>query len=317
MTATPLGPGPEFDRIRAIGSALGAAGDDLGDDCAFLPDGWCASTDLAVEDVHFRRAWLDLEEIGWRAAGAALSDLAAVAARAEAVLVALGARAETTAPEIAAVMRGIGAAAQSVGARVVGGDLSRGPGLAITITVLGRAAAPVRRRGARPGDGVWVSGTLGGARAALTAWEAGRVPTAGARQRFARPAPRIELGRALGAAGATAMLDLSDGLAADAGHLASASEVGLELDLDRVPVDPAVAAEAVVVGRSPAWFAAAGGEDYELLVTLPAAFEAQHPDGATMAGVPLTRIGRVVAGAGVRLMEAGVAAAIPGFDHFR
>ncbi len=317
MTATPLGPGPEFDRIRALGLALGTAGADLGDDCAFLPDGWCASTDLAVEGVHFRRDWLDLEEIGWRAAGAALSDLAAVAARAEAVLVALAAPASIDSADLGAVMRGVGGAASAVGARVVGGDLSRGPSLALAVTVLGRSTAPVRRRGARPGDGVWVSGALGGSRAALAAWEAGRVPSAAARRRFAHPVPRLELGLALGRAGATAMLDVSDGLAADAGHLASASGVGLVVELERVPVDPAVEAEAAAIGQPPAWFAAAGGEDYELLVTLPADFERVAADRAILAEVPLTRIGRVTLVGGLHLTWGGADVAIVGFDHFR
>lgn len=314
MTATPLGPGPEFDRIRAIGLALGSASPDLGDDCAFLPDGWCVSTDLATDRVHFRREWLSFEEIGWRATAAALSDLAAVGAVAEAVLVAVSMPDDTTDEDLVAVMRGAGAAAQSVNAAVVGGDLTAGGVVTVAVTVMGRATNPVRRRGARVGDGVWVTGTLGGSRAALQAWRSDRVPAAAARERFARPNPRIAAGRALARAGATAMMDLSDGLGGDAGHLAAASGVGLAIDLGLVPIDPSVTEEAAKTGEDPAVFATTGGEDYELLVTLPSTFDSRSLD---LGGVALTRIGTVTAESGVRLTLAGRVVTLAGYDHFR
>src|SRR5690606_8898779 len=135
-----------------------------------------------------------------------------------------------------------------------------------------RAVHLVRRTGARPGDGLWVSGALGGARAALAAWEDGRQPDARAREAFARPAPRLALGAWLAAAGAHAMLDLSDGLAGDARHLAAASGVRIAVELERVPLHHAVHAEAERARKAPARFAAEGGEDYELLAALPATF---------------------------------------------
>ncbi len=314
MTGTRLGSGGEFDRVRAIAEALGDDARHLGDDCAFLPGGWCASTDVSVDEVHFRRAWLDPEEIGWRATAAGLSDLAAVGASADAALVAVVLPESDPTDLLAALMRGAGAAAHSVGAQVVGGDLSRGTQLAVTVTVLGRTDHPVRRSGARVGDAIWVTGTLGGARAALESWRRHRAPEPEHRRRFARPAPRVEAGQWLAAHRATAMLDLSDGLAGDLGHLAAASAVRLEVDLDDVPIDPALPAVAALVGEAPQLFAAVGGEDYELLVTLPADVDLAEglPDG-----LPLTRIGRVVEGAGISLRFAGQPVRLNGFDHFR
>lgn len=316
MTASALGPGPEFDRIRAIASGLGPRAAGLGDDCALLDAGGTTlalSTDTSLEDVHFRREWLSIEEIGWRAAAASLSDLAAAAAEPIGVLAAL--TMPETEPESAfpSIMAGAGDAVASVGGVVLGGDLSRGPSISLTITSIGRASHPMRRRGARPGDGLWVTGTLGGSRAALMAWKLGRVPDPAARARFAHPDPRVVMGRWLAANGATAMMDLSDGLAGDARHLAAASGVVLRIDLDRLPRHPSVDAEARAVGETPASFAARGGEDYELLVALPSGFS-----GAPAGGVALTRIGSVEAGdPGRVLMEQnGAPVILTSYDHF-
>ena len=305
--STPLGLGLEFDRIRAIASALGSSAADLGDDCAFLPGGWCVSLDVSTEGTHFRRDWLDPAEIGWRAAMAALSDLAAVGAAAEALLVGLSAPGNEPVDVIAAIMRGVGAAAREVGATVVGGDLTRASDLSLAVTVMGRADRPVRRRGAIPGDGIWLTGSLGGSRAAWSAWTAGRHPEPEPRRRFARPMARIAEGRRLAVLGATAMLDLSDGLAGDLGHLAAASGVGLVVELEGLPLSEGVAAEAVFAGQPPEVFAAMGGEDFELVATLPPGVD----------GAPLIRIGSVVAGSGVRTTLAGVEWALTSYDHFR
>ncbi len=308
---TPLGPGPEFDRIRIIERALGSLASGLGDDCAFLPGGWCASTDVSVEDVHFRRGWIDPEAIGWRAASGALSDLAAVGARAESVLVGLVAPADEPAEALAAMMRGAGEAAASVGARIVGGDLTAGRELVLAVTVMGRAVHPVRRAGARPGDGIWVTGMLGGARAALLALLDGRPPDPRALGRFARPMARVAQGEALAAAGARAMIDVSDGLAGELGHLAAASAVGVEVDGGLLPVHSSVFAEAARIGEPPAVFAARGGEDYELVAAMPPDYSATE-----VAGVPITKVGVVVAGTGVRFRVGGRVTVVGGFNHF-
>lgn len=318
--ASALGPGREFDRIRRIAAALGPRGAGLGDDCALLAPAdtlLAASTDLSVEGVHFDRAWLSLEEIGWRATAAALSDLAADGAEAAGVLVALTVPNGASDDEVASVMAGAGAAAADAGAKVVGGDLSGGPLWSLGVTVLGWASAPVTRAGALPGDGLWVTGTLGSARAALEAWARGAEPDADARRRFARPVPRLHAGRWLARHGAHAMLDLSDGLGADAAHLAAASGVALVLELARVPVAPAAASEAARLNIAPERFAAESGEEYELLVALPETFDAEDARAfESVAGLALTRVGDVRAGSGVYAALRGTPIALAGFDHF-
>jgi thiamine-monophosphate kinase len=312
MTAIALGQGPEFDRIRAIAERLGSRAGVLGDDCALIEIGetfLALSTDVSVEGVHFRREWLSLEEIGWRATAAALSDLAAAGASAVGVLAALTVPAAEPAATFSALMDGAGNAVASVGGVVLGGDLSRGPLLSLAMTVVGRTTLPAHRHGARPGDSLWVTGALGGARAALLAWQNGRRPAEGARARFAHPEPRLDQGAWLVAQGARAMLDLSDGLAADAGHLAAASGVSVRIDLNRVPADPAGLEEAERSGESPGTFAARGGEDYELLVAMPAEFTGTGAVG-------LTRIGEVQPGSGARFLLDGAEQRLAGFDHF-
>ena len=193
------GPGGEFDRLRAIFATLGAAGRDLGDDCALLPVGGrtlAISIDLSLEGVHFRTDWLSFREIGWRATAAALSDLAAEGAQPLGVLVSLGVpsnvqRATGNASPAVQIMSGVGAAARSVSASVLGGDLVRSPRYLVDVCVLGFAQRPVRRSGARPGDGLWVTGRLGGAVLALAGLRAGRRLAPAVRRRFAHPTPRI------------------------------------------------------------------------------------------------------------------------------
>lgn len=315
-----LGPGREFDRVRRIAATLGGRAPGLGDDCALLPPGdgpLAASTDVSVEGVHFRLDWISLEEAGWRATAAALSDLAAVGAEASAVLVALTVPSDAGDDDVVAVMAGAGAAAADAGALVAGGDLSRGPGWSIAVTALGWAAEPIGRDGARPGDGLWVTGTLGAARAALEAWRRGAAPEDGARRAFARPVPRLCAGRWLARHGARAMIDLSDGLGADAGHLAAASGAAAWLELERVPVAPAVAGEASWLDTPAERFAAEGGEDYELLVALPAGFSDQDVRALeSVCGLPLTRVGEMRDGGGVHARLGGRPVTLAGFDHF-
>ncbi len=321
MTGIPLGPGPEFDRIRAIAAALGQDARGLGNDCAVLPPGFgdvVISTDLSIEDVHFRREWLSLEEIGWRAAASALSDLAACGAEVVGLTASVGSPRESPADHLVQLMRGVGAAVAACGGRVLGGDLAASPIWVVDVTVFGRAARPVGRAEARAGDGVWVTGTLGGARAALLEWEAGRTPATGARERFAHPVPRIAEGRWLAAHGAHAMMDVSDGLGGDAGHLAAASGVRVEIALEQLPVHPDVVAVALARGEPLQAFAARGGEDYELLVVMPKTFEEGEAKRFQQdTGTVLTRIGRVRRGTGVAATFAGVNVALAGHDHFR
>jgi thiamine-monophosphate kinase len=313
-----LGSGPEFDRIRKIIQELGDRGAGLGDDCALIPTGDGAltlSTDVSVEGVHFRLDWISFADVGWRATAGALSDLAAEGAEPLGVLCAVTMPANAPESQLIEVMSGAGAAAASVGAPVLGGDLSSGPGWSIAVTVIGRAPRPVTRAGAQPGDGLWVTGTLGGSRAALEAWRRGAEPAPASRQRFARPEPRVAAGRWLARHGARAMIDLSDGLAGDAGHIAAASNVAVEVDLTSLPVADRVGAESAQLGISPGRFAAEGGEDFELLAVLAPGF-----DGAAElmkeCGIALTAIGAVHQGSGVRFLENGRAISLRGFSHF-
>ncbi len=319
-----LGPGGEFDRLRAIFATLGAAGRDLGDDCALLPIGGrtlAISIDLSLEGVHFRTDWLSFREIGWRATAAALSDLAADGATPLGVLVSLGVpgnpkglpggrpqRRSGNASPAVQIMAGGGAAARSVGASVLGGDLVRSSRYLVDVCALGVAQRPVRRSGARPGDGLWVTGRLGGAGLALAALRGGRRLAPVLRRRFAHPLPRIAAGRWLARRGARAMIDISDGLAGDAGHLAAASGVGIAIELERVPRWPGVTPLA----------AAQSGEEYELLVAMPRAFgDAGARAFRRATGLPLRRIGACTAGHGLRITDDGrPITPPPGFDHF-
>jgi len=318
-----LGPGAEFDRLRTIFSRLKEqrAAFAFGDDCALVRIGdttLAASIDLSVEGVHFRTEWLSFQEIGWHATAAALSDLASEGAKPIGALVSLGLPAGSGKREAgnvdagAEIMAGVGGAVRNVGAKVLGGDLVRSERYLVDVCVLGTASRPVRRTGARRGDGLWITGTVGGAGLALAQLQAGggrRVGKDGALwRRFARPEPRIAAGRWLARRGAHAMIDVSDGLAADAGHVAAASRVAIRIELERVPCWPGVTPRD----------AAASGEEYELLVALPAQFgERDARAFARATDVPLTRIGRCEKGGGVHLTEHGrPVAAPPGFDHF-
>lgn len=317
MSDVRLGGGAEFDRIRQIAAALGGAIGPIGDDTAVIPDGegsLVVSTDATVENVHFRRDWLSPGEIGWRAAASALSDLAAAAASPVGVVAAVVVPPDADAASTVDLMFGVGAAAASVGARVLGGDLTAGAQWAVVVTVFGRAARLMSRAGAQEGDGIWVTGAVGGAGAALRTWTSGGQPDPRAREAFAHPLPRIGAAQWLAAHGATAMMDLSDGIGGDAAHLAAASRVALHIELDRLPLHQSVAGAARSLGQPAELFAASAGEDYELLVTLPATF-GDAKDFERANGIALTRVGSVSKGVGVRTTLGGKVVAVQGFRH--
>lgn len=316
-----LGPGKEFDRIRAIMSRLEEllpGNQPLGDDCALIPIGGTTlalSIDNSIEGVHFRTDWLDFKEIGFRAAGAALSDLAAEGAMPIGVLVSLGLPNQNGTPTDPAVeiMEGVAAMCSNLGAQILGGDLARAEKYSIDVCVIGQTELPVRRSGAREGDAVWVTGYLGGAALALEKLRNGERMSKLLRNRYACPEPRIDAGRWLATHGATAMIDISDGLAADAQHLAAASEVGIEINLEQIPRWEGVDAMAAV----------ASGEEFELLLTMPPAFgDSSASAFRAQTGVELSRIGTCLRGAGgrrggLRLLEHNQPVPLPpGYDHF-
>lgn len=304
-----LGPGKEFDLVRILLAEWGKAARRIGDDAAVLdvPMGerLVVSTDTSVEGIHFRRDWLNSFEIGYRATAASLSDLAAMAARPLGILIALTLP-EGNKQDAREIAIGIREGASAVLCPIVGGDLSSGKELSLTITALGSASRPLARSGAKVGQRVYVTGRLGGPAAAVRAWRAGKEPTESDRARFANPVPRIEPAIGLAERGATSGIDISDGLMADVGHVAAASKVCIEIDAERIPrVDGVSAVQA-----------ASSGEEYEIVVTAPEIDTAKFSEEF---GLDLTEIGRVVAGTtGIVLMQGGERISVPpGFDHFR
>jgi thiamine-monophosphate kinase len=255
------------------------------------------STDLSLAHVPFELGGLTREEIGWRATAAALSDLAAVAAIPMGVLVSLGVSEQWPEEQVADVMEGAGRAAAAFGALVWGGDLTRNPQAVINVTVVGRLdGPPMLRSGARVGDELWVTGKLGGPGAALESWKQRVAPDESARERFALPVPRVNEARWLRDHGATAMIDLSDGLAADASHIAAASRVRCAIREELVPVHPSAASEEQAL---------VSGEEYELLCVLPPGSAHLAPAFGESFTIPLTRVGTVEAGDGVVVTRAG------------
>jgi thiamine-monophosphate kinase len=306
---TPLGPGPEFDIIRGLIAQLGDSAGPIGDDAAAFeaPPGetLLVSTDTTVENVHFRPAWLSASEVGYRAVTAALSDLAAMGATPRAVLVAW------TLPEwwrsfVDPIGEGIREAAAESNVRVVGGDMASGPVLSLGVTVIGSAKKVLKRSGAKVGDAVYVTGWLGGPALALSAFEKRFVPDGRVRERFARPTARIKEGIWLAEHGASAAIDISDGLVADLSHIAAASRVHLGIDIERLPL----------FGDASFDEAATSGEEYELAVTAP--IELDTEAFINEFGVPLTRVGIAIAGPpGVEARRNGARVVLPrGFNHF-
>jgi thiamine-monophosphate kinase len=289
---------------------------DIGDDAAALAwsggDVVC-SVDAAVEGVHFRREWLTLEQIGARAFTAAVSDLAAMGSEPRGALVALALPGAITEDDVGALAEGLARASARYGCPIVGGNLTRASEISITTTVLGSGARHLLRSGAQVGDDVFVSGVVGAAGLGLALLAAGEREREGAApfiERFGSPTARIALGLSL-VGRATAAIDLSDGLASDLAHVLALSGVAAELDVARLPLAVDHADVAAQLGLDPIELALRGGEDYELLFTLPAGTE---PPPET------TRIGRITRGAGTieLVLPDGTRrpAKAQGHDHF-
>lgn len=301
-----------------------------GDDAAVTLPGAATATsvDALVDGIHFRREETTPRLIGRKALSTALSDIAAMGADAGEAYVVLGAPPDMGEEEFFALLEGILEVAGETGTTLAGGDVTRAPTLTLAVTVVGHARRPdelVPRAGAEAGDLLVLTGEIGGAAAGRLLLDdpslAAEVPESTAEHLRARqldPTPRLLSGRALAEAGARAMIDLSDGLAGDALHVAEASGVCLRIEAGSLPLAKGVAEIAAALGRDPHELAVSGGEDYELLAALPPQrpTEASTRIGAA-AETTLTQIGEVEDGSGVEirlpgggLLEAG------GYDHF-
>ncbi|MBX3126933.1 MAG: thiamine-phosphate kinase [Polyangiaceae bacterium] len=313
----------ERDAVRRLGrifrgnAALLGIGDDAA--CVRLPPRGqlVLSVDAAFEHVHFELDWLSLTDIGYRAHMAALSDLAAMGARPRWALSAVSFPKGATGDQLSALGRGQARAAREAGAPVVGGNLARGAGWSVTTTVIGTARAPLTRSGARAGDELWLLGEVGLSGAGLSLFRRGGRPLRSslslsaeraAKRAFRRPLARIADGLALRGR-AHAVIDVSDGLAGDALHLAQAS--GVRVVLERPALEallhPALLAVARALGQDAVALALAGGEDYALLAAGP---PARRPRAARV-------VGRVEAGRGAVLLDGARRLVLDGgFDHF-
>jgi thiamine-monophosphate kinase len=323
ITVADLG---EFGLIAAI-QALLPADDALvvsaGDDAAVVrtPDGCVvASTDLLIEGRHFRRDWSSAADVGVKAAAQNLADVAAMGASPRTLLVGLACPADLSADWVLEMYRGLLAECGRGGASIAGGDISAADRIMLAITALGDLAGrqPVTRAGARPGDRVAIAGRLGRSAAGLALLQAGRARPSGSAlgldadvealvAAHRRPQPPYEAGLAAAVAGATAMVDVSDGLLADLGHIAAASGVRIDIVSAGIGRDPGLAVAAALTGAQESEWLLTGGEDHALAATFPAS--AVLPGG-------WTAIGAVANGSGVRV-DGKPWAGPAGWDHFR
>lgn len=288
----------------------------MGDDCAVLqpphqPQLW--TIDAAFEGVHFSRAFMDPESIAYRAMMAAVSDVAAMGGCVDFALSALGLPRDLSEPELDGLIAGLAAASDAAACPIVGGNLARAGELSLTTTVLGHCQGRVlTRAGAQPGEGVFVTGTVGGAALGLLALERGlgeEPAMAPAISRFLRPRARLDVARQV-AGVASAAIDISDGLMQDLGHLCQASDVGAAVHIARIPRLPAFDRICADLKLDAARLMLAGGEDYELLFTAPV--DQVGPELATWIGDVVPPGGGVTA----RHPDGQVVQAL-GFDHFR
>ena len=306
----------EFERIGRFTGCFEQAGPGVvagpGDDCALTAPApgrlLVTKVDALVEGVHFGPAFRP-EEIGHKALAVALSDLAAAGSIPRWFLVALALPERIEDPFLVRLARGMAALASRAKVTLVGGNLTRASELSITVTAMGEARPEeaLRRSGATPGDELWVTGTLGDAALGLRLLAVGRPKriSRAARAQLA-PEPRLAVG-AIAGRYAAAAIDLSDGLLQDLGHLCDRGAVGAEIEAAALPLSPELRR---VAGGDALGLALAGGEDYELLFAVQKAKAPAFRRAVGRVGVPLTRIGRVVAGGGIRVVDA-TGAALP------
>lgn len=299
-------PPGEFALIAQLAPFLSGPDDRIavghGDDAAVVDlDGRLVvlAVDVVVDGVHFRRDVSTPEDVGWKSVAVNCSDLAAMGASPTAAVVGLCRPEEVPAEEIERLYAGMQQACDRWGLRLVGGDTVRSEALALSVTVLGDVERPVTRAGAQPGDALVVVGSLGAAASAVAVLAAGGDPDPAHLEAHRRPRALVAAGLALAAGGATALIDVSDGLGADLGHLCTASGVSARVRAAALPIAGGVTEAAVALGADPLDLACGGGEDFALLAALPADAAGSVAAAAAEAeGVPAAVVGEVVEPAG-------------------
>ena len=303
----------EFALIDAL-TALFEQGEQVlvgpGDDAAVLRirhGHVVVSTDLLVEGRHFRRDWVPAADVGHRAAAQNLSDVNAMGGRAHSLTIGMAVPADLPVSWALEFAAGFAEECRAVGASVVGGDLTRGDQLVVAVTVLGSCTvSPVLRSGAEPGDVVALAGRQGWAAGGLAVLGRGFRSPRVLVEAYRRPEPPYDAGPEAAAAGATAMVDVSDGLLSEAGHLARGSAVAIDLRSDALEVPEPLLAVAAATGADPLSFVLGGGDDHALLATFP-------PDAALPAGFRV--IGSVAEGEGVTV-DGAPYDGVTGWTHF-
>jgi thiamine-monophosphate kinase len=258
-------------------------------------DGLLLTVDVLVEGVDFDFAYCSGADAGWKALVASVSDIAAMGGTARRAVVGLLLPAQTSLGVAEGIADGVTEAAEHYRVNVVGGDVSSASEVGLAVSMTGALEdGPVTRGGAKAGELLCVTGELGGAAAGLAALRAGRgTDFEDASRRQLRPQARAKEGTALARTGATAMIDLSDGLAPDLGHLAEASGVGCEIEVDAIPMEPQALEVAAALSLDPFELAVAGGEDFELLVALPENAVPEARAALDDLGTKLTVLGRL------------------------
>jgi thiamine-monophosphate kinase len=322
----------EAGLIRLIQRAVRSRGRvkvGIGDDACVLRDGTVITTDAYAEGVHFSLSYMSWRQVGRRCACAAVSDIVAMAGQPEVVLISLAIPPSTDSQRVKQLYAGVEDVCAEMGCEVAGGDIIAMDRLVLALAVTGKAEHPKLRSGARSGDRVYVTGSVGAAEAGrmvlaeqvrmqkseCRSQNAGRreaAPTWAKRlvERHVRPVPRLQVARAL-APGIHGLIDTSDGLATDARHLCEMSRVRIVLDAERIPVSPATARLCTEQGLDPIRFALTSGEDYELL------FTSRSPLPERVKGVDVACIGTVQTGSGLLLSCCGhlEPVRLSGYDH--
>lgn len=323
MLVSDLGEFGLIARLRELGIVRG-----IGDDCAVMtpPAGFdlVMTADALIEGVHFRHEWTDWGRLGWKSFAVSLSDLAAMAAAPAGFLVTLGLKSDTTVEEVLEFYDGAAAVIGLYRAPIVGGDIVAAPHTSISVTAFGYTehGKAVTRSGAKPGDDLWVTGTLGDAAAGLRLLQLGE-PKASVTfySRHTRPVPWLPMSWMVAQAGiVSAMIDVSDGLAGDLAHICDESGVGAVIEESEIPMHPDLAPLGERFGWDPLDLALFGGEDYELLMAVePGADRVMAAIQEEVSPPMLTRIGRIVDGKGISMVRtdgSSVAIEPRAFRHF-